>query len=417
MSSRKRSRDVAGLEKKEVRNERVAHLSMEQVEALYCRYLQGEKVASLFEEFSVLAPVNSVLRLLPAIERKDLVCPHCDSVAVQKRSGRNRAANTPYCIGCDHIYPLRPERHCKCGGCAQRFIASLNGEGVEGRVPLGGLTSREKILLLAALSMTRQSETTSFSTLHHKPWHSKLAPTSSYHEKCLAVLLGRRAILVSPNTLPEAVDTYRETCKYQALRWVPNVSVATVSDVALEIEPLMNLIYNDLWRRKPQLDATLVELAYELAEEELVEYVYFRIERLNINFKAERALRNVVKSLLSSSSISNIFSFIWKAVAQADNAFKKKLVNYASHAGNLIPSGIVRAAEYGESKDKRDEYDRPSYSKVCQISQVIYELLLDDFDGAFKIPLPRYIDEIMRPVLEGISTASEIKRSWLDQPL
>jgi hypothetical protein len=109
--------------------------------------------------------------------------------------------------------------------------------------------------------------------------------------------------------------------------------------------------------------------------------------------------------LLASSSISNIFSFIWKAVKQADNSLEKGTVKGATHAGNRIPSAIVRAAE----AEKQNEYERLKQSRICQISEVIYSLILDDPDGSFKVPLPRYTAEVMRPVLEGISSAKDAK--------
>ncbi len=97
---------------------------------------------------------------------------------------------------------------------------------------------------------------------------------------------------------------------------------------------------------------------------------------------------------------SNIFSIIWKAVKQADKSFEKGVFKGATHAGNWIPSAIVRIAE----EEKQYEYDRLKGSKICQISEVIYSLILDDPDGSFKIPLPRYTAEVMRPVLGGISS-------------
>jgi hypothetical protein len=48
-------------------------------------------------------------------------------------------------------------------------------------------------------------------------------------------------------------------------------------------------------------------------------------------------------------------------------------------------------------------------SRICQLHEVIYAHILEDPDGSFKIPLPRYIAEVMRPVLEGITTAEQAK--------
>ena len=115
--------------------------------------------------------------------------------------------------------------------------------------------------------------------------------------------------------------------------------------------------------------------------------------------------RSQVGVLPGRLPVSNIFSIIWKAVKQADKSFEKGVFKGATHAGNWIPSAIVRIAE----EEKQYEYDRLKGSKICQISEVIYSLILDDPDGSFKIPLPRYTAEVMRPVLEGISSAKDAK--------
>ncbi len=141
--------------------------------------------------------------------------------------------------------------------------------------------------------------------------------------------------------------------------------------------------------------------------------VYHRVERSAVKFNAERATRAALRPLLASGSVSNLFSFIWKAVKQAERSLERGAFKGGSvHAGNWIPTAIVGIAE----EEKQDEYERLKGTKICQISEVIYSFILDDPDGSFKIPLPRYTAEVMRPVLEGISNAKQAKfaRSWIN---
>lgn len=63
--------EVALVQTMEVIADPLGHLSAEQVESIYQRYLQGEKVRDLFTEFSIKTNVNSLLPLLPHLERKD----------------------------------------------------------------------------------------------------------------------------------------------------------------------------------------------------------------------------------------------------------------------------------------------------------------------------------------------------------
>ncbi|MBX8488382.1 hypothetical protein K5D42_00690 [Pseudomonas cichorii] len=396
--------EVALVQTTEVIANPLGNLSAEKVESIYQRYLQGEKVRDLFAEFSIKTNVNSLLPLLPHLERKDLTCPHCASHATQKRAARNNTAHKPVCAGCDHIFPIYRDDTCGCSACVNEYLGQLNGNGMHCRVPYEGLTLREKIILLAALTMAGPTDVVCLSFVQLQRWHRRLAPTSEYQSKCINELFSRHIILVSSETSIDALDFYRQYERYDFLWWSPNVS-DDAGGLALDVQSLQMLIAYDLEKNKAELEPVLKALIYEIAEEELIEYLSYRVENASVVFKAERATREVLRPLLASSSVSNIFSIIWKAVKQADKSFEKGVFKGATHAGNWIPSAIVRIAE----EEKQYEYDRLKGSKICQISEVIYSLILDDPDGSFKIPLPRYTAEVMRPVLEGISSAKDAK--------
>lgn len=382
------------------------HLSAEQVESIYQRYLQGEKVSDLFTAYEIKTNTNSLLPLLPNVERNDLLCPYCTAPATQKRAARNRPSNRPLCTQCDHAFPIYREDVCGCIGCKGEYLSQLNGEGVHARVAYYHLTLREKILLLAALTMASSSELTCFSCAMQKSWHSRLAPTAQYQDQCISALFSRRIIIVSSYTSADALALFREHERYDFLWWTPNVSATEADEIALDIPSLRTLIAHDLLLNRAGLSSVLIELMYELAEEELIEYVYHRVERSAVKFNAERATRLVLRPLLASGSVSNLFSFIWKAVKQAERSLERGVFKGGSvHAGNWIPTAIVGVAE----EEKQDEYERLKGTKICQISEVIYSFILDDPDGSFKIPLPRYTAEVMRPVLEGISNAKQAK--------
>lgn len=376
------------------------HLSAEQVETLYQRYLAGEKVAELFSEFAIRTNAKALLPLLPHLERIDLTCRHCSARATQKRAARNSPANRPVCSGCGHIYLIYQEDVCWCAGCISEYLSQVNGDGLRSRVPYGGLSLREKIILLAALTMGAPSDVTCFSFAQPQKWHRRLAPTRYYRDKCINELFSKHFILVSSETSPDALDFYRRSERYDYLWWCPNVGLDD-DDIPLNVPELRGLIYHDLAQNKSELESVLTGFVYDLAEEELIEYVSCCVDKTQISFKSERATREALKPLLASSSVSNIFSFIWRAVKQTDASLQKGVFKGRAHAGNWIPSAIVRVAE----EEKQNEYDRLKLSRICQLHEVIYAHILEDPDGSFKIPLPRYIAEVMRPVLEGITTA------------
>ncbi len=59
------------------RAEEIRHLSDEQIEEIYKRYLEGEKTAALMAEFQIPATVRSLLKVLPPVISADLSCPYC----------------------------------------------------------------------------------------------------------------------------------------------------------------------------------------------------------------------------------------------------------------------------------------------------------------------------------------------------
>ncbi len=295
--------EVALVQTTEVIADPLGHLSAEQVESIYQRYLEGEKVRDLFAEFSIKTNFNSLLPLLPHLERKDLTCPHCASHATQKRAARNNTANKPVCTGCDHIFPICRDDTCGCSACVNEYLGQLNGNGIHCRVPYEGLTLREKIILLAALTMAGPTDVACLSFVQLQRWNRRLAPTSEYQNKCISELFSRHIILVSSETSIDALGFYRQYERYNFLWWSPNVS-DDAGGLALDVQSLQMLIAYDLEKNKAELEPVLKALIYEVAEEELMEYLSYRVENASVVFKAERATREVLRPLLASSSVS-----------------------------------------------------------------------------------------------------------------
>lgn len=387
------------------------HLSAAQIEEIYLRYLDGEKTSDLIKEFEIKTNLNSLLKLLPHIEHKDLICPYCEATATQRRAAKNSPAPQPACTGCKHVYASRDD-YCSCAGCSHAYIRELNGVGMHRRVPYAELTIREKIILLSALTLANEWDTTSFSVAQIQWWDPKLAPTREYHDQCINELFQRGIVIVSDDTHPQHLDFHRKYQRLDYVSWKPNVSLEKDSTQPLDIAQMQLVLCEDFRNKKEDLASVMIEMMYEIAIEELMEYLLDKVSKTRLVFKALPSARATLRSLLPSKSISDIFGFIWKAVKQAEDALGSKTLKGAPHAGNLIPSKITQAADYFESCPstyKHKDYFRMKHLGICQLSKVIYGLILDDHDGAFKMPLPRYIDEVMRPALEGIVSAKAAK--------
>lgn len=188
--------------------------------------------------------------------------------------------------------------------------------------------------------------------------------------------------------------------------------MAEESGAALPIDLLQMMLSDELASSGVETALTLTELMYELAIEELMEYVQHQVSKTRLHFKAITATRTTLRPLLASHSISEIFGFIWKAVKNSEKALDSGKTQGATHGGNLIPSKLNQAADDFEVRPP--DYVHPDFFrlpqlKICELSNTLYELILQDYDGAFKVSLPRYINEIMRPTLEGITSAKTAK--------
>jgi hypothetical protein len=105
------------------RADEIRHLSEAQIEQIYERYLSGEKSADLIAEFQIRCTVRSLLKVLPPIISRELMCPYCTLPMWVRRHAKGTKAllREPYqCVSCDHQYqpPGRGRRaSCPCSAC------------------------------------------------------------------------------------------------------------------------------------------------------------------------------------------------------------------------------------------------------------------------------------------------------------
>lgn len=375
----------------------LSHLSANEIEKLYQRYLEGERTSALIAEFEIHTDSNSILKLLPAIERNDLVCPHCGSNAIQRRAARLGLPPHPQCKKCDHLYVSKGQ-FCGCGSCGKAYVRDLNGAGNNIRVPYTTLTSREKMLLMGVLMLANEWDTTSFLIDQRRRQQQKLAPTIEAQNKYVRELFQRRIIIVSQSTLSQHINVTYESGSLEYLQWVPNISLASGSDDALSIDSLKAVLSNELIGKRHSIGSDLYQLMYEIAIEELIEYLINQIASTRLVFNALEVTREAFDTLLETKSVSDIFGFIRKGVRQADQVLGTESLRVTPQAGDLVPMKIWHAAEYFESRPhhyQHKSFPRMKRLRICRLSEVIYDLILKDPDGAFKTPLPQYIKSVM----------------------
>jgi len=153
------------------RAEEIRHLSDEQIEEIYKRYLEGEKTSQLMAQFQIPSTVRSLLKVLPPIVSTDLACPYCELPMWMRRYARGTPLSLRSafkCVRCEHQHsvPGANGRHtaCNCTECFKVRQQQLAARAARDRlelqarygaqlpaVPYANLGFVQKLTLLALL--------------------------------------------------------------------------------------------------------------------------------------------------------------------------------------------------------------------------------------------------------------------------
>lgn len=85
-------------------NEKIAHLSEEQLTALIDRYYTNEKISDLLDEYKINVRPGELANLLPPIINNDIICPYCNIEMWTDRFSRSsyKKSAAAYCPMCKH---------------------------------------------------------------------------------------------------------------------------------------------------------------------------------------------------------------------------------------------------------------------------------------------------------------------------
>lgn len=84
--------------------EEVKHLSSEEIEDLYARYIAGEKNQELMDEYGIDAHPNKLVSLFPPLKHESLECLYCALPLFYKRKSKTTSSYSSeyFCLECDH---------------------------------------------------------------------------------------------------------------------------------------------------------------------------------------------------------------------------------------------------------------------------------------------------------------------------
>lgn len=387
-------------------SEEIKHLSSEEIEEVYTRYMAGEKNAALVDEYRINIPPNRLIAVLPPEILYERPCVYCYKPMLKRRRSKSASAYSApptECYNCGHkVYQEgrgRNNKTCDCEACVNFFKEREVKKQEEKRyrvaeqydvsnfsvVDYADLGFSHKLVLLTLLRMQTGEGFEFIQPLESLSKSECFTPTHKMNVQCLRELYRFNALLVDPDSSIDAFVEEGEGYAFyiNSVQWIPNVTLN--GKERAKGGELYNAIYQELKLGvQYPYETELHDLLYEIAQEEVLQYVAFQAGELSVSFVAEDKTREIVKQLLHYFSVSEIYYFAKKSVENAHLYYTKGLAKSKKHAANTIPNKMLSLGERS-LVEKWDTYKYNRISRVprSHISIIMYDFFLQDEDAGF----------------------------------
>lgn len=277
----------------------LGHLSQEQVEAIYQRYLARESATALKAEFGIVTSAKGLIRLLPPTSRVDRPCPNCQKPMLQERRAlKRRQPSRLWCQVCDHQEDDREVNHCICDACASRRYRAVMGKlctRPEG-VPLAEVTLRQAVLLMAFFWPHNP-----YDTVPVVPAYSDaawpFALTRDQHHLFMSELIGASLIRIDGWSPVAWAEEYLESGRIDMLHLLPNVK-SDDGEWCSRFLLLHEIPARHEQNQYPNWQEELEHLGSELMADHAVAYLLHQCWQAGIMLTVSPAQRDLTRRLL-----------------------------------------------------------------------------------------------------------------------
>jgi len=322
----------------------ISHLSEEQVEELYRRYIAGERNADLVVEYELAIAPNSLIKIFPPVQVESISCPYCRVPMYERRKSKGDLASgvtVGYCQMCEHKYyrghNSRNKRQCSCSSCQnEREREQLDKDKilrdkireywqplVSNAVPYEDLDMREKVYLLSLINAQGDLNGSKIISVLERRRDVWLAPTEELEAEVLELLYRRKLIVVDPESPLFAFDTRKvDSINLSAVRWLVNVELQGVSVVS--VEGVQRQIAKEFAMAPAGYDAHQTKsLVVSILTEQAMRQIHYQCADYDLFFSAGKKGRDVVASLLADYNLAVVSYFAYLAAHQAFKIPKK----------------------------------------------------------------------------------------------
>lgn len=397
----------------------ISHLSDDQIEDLYSKYLNGEKNKDLISIFNIDINPNKLISVIPPIKHEDKLCPYCNKHMFSKRKSKSSGSwDVPpiECFVCHHKEIENDrygfDQHCSCFKCTElrreeellrkqklkKKIFSLYDAGNSALCLYSELTFTQKLSLITIFKVQTDECFEYIQSIDDPRKNARLSPTPQMDAEIIDDLYQQNIILVDPNS---DISAFSETDDYRSfyvekVQWIVNLTLD--GNNREDLDKIFNVLYNDFFSTiQPSWKDDVYEFLFRVAREEIMQYVDVKADELKVQFSAEKKTREVIMQLLLEFSISEIYYFVRKSVEEAHIFYSKGISRGKRHAANTIPAKMLALGERAISENW-DTYKngRDSRSPRSTISIVFHDLLFQgDDDGFTKSPKKHWDQELL----------------------
>ena len=368
---------------------KLAALSPDELAQLMKRYEAGEKAPALIKEFGLRIAASELVMCFPPLVHPDHVCPYCGIPMVSRRPSQTQPSFyshvlpifCPQChhwdsdnCQCEHCQNMRENKRRQEEARKRRLIRKTFPFPDDNPRELSSLSLRERVLLGALL---RTGLTGDYSRI--KPLCEqkiKLSPREVYDSEIVDSLCRTGVIAIHPKS-PIAAFTGDADDPFPRLFYPNRVSYYVNIRARFGSKDLLEFLIQP---PKRAFDSCLKferhELWKEIAFEECMEYLIYRLSLVNFPFAAGERTRSVFLDLLDHFATAQIFCFIGTAIGNAVARAREKTLSKKLAANSVVTDcqrqGVDALANHGDVAT----YPRDCKCPQSTLSSLFYDQVL-----------------------------------------
>lgn len=361
------------------------------------RYYNDNNVKELIDYYKIDVNPSRLYTLFPPIILYNQKCPKCGNHLAKKRRSKSSYSSQEdiYCIECGHDGKI----DCACKYCIeerkgreeQRLrkieIKNKKKESLvyeifnlknRNKIRIEGLNFKGKVYLGALLRTTLSEDTKKIISLGTTKL--KFSPNDDYSTRILQYLINKEIIVPCPESnLNYFILNEDESISYYIYKVDYNLNLDIYDAYMDNVFALMNpesVGYNK--------DEAL-RLWKEIALEEVLEIFDYEMKKTRFGFNPGEKTILVFKDLLDNFSVGQVYSIIWRQVANASKWYQEGGIS-KRHAANSV---ITNCQSFGEralnERWQLSNYSRPKECKQSMLSKFYFDRVLEIGDLGFNV--------------------------------